>query len=40
MQNNALSRAELSSADGKVMNVHYGDILIKYGEVIDVKKMN
>lgn len=38
MQNNALSRAELSSADGKVMNVHYGDILIKYGEVIDVKK--
>ena len=37
MQNNALSRAELSSADGDVMNVHYGDILVKYGEVLDVK---
>lgn len=38
MQNNALSRAELSNADGEVMNVHYGDILVKYGEVLDVKK--
>ena len=38
MQNNALSRAELSSADGEIMNVHYGDILVKYGEVLDVKK--
>lgn len=37
MQNNALSRAELSSADGDVMNVHYGDILVNYGEVLDVK---
>ncbi|MGN8753547.1 restriction endonuclease subunit S [Blautia sp. HCP3S3_C4] len=38
MQNNALSRADLSSAGGDVMNVHYGDVLIKYGEVLDVKK--
>ncbi len=38
MQNNALSRADLSSAAGDIMNVHYGDILIKYGEVLDVKK--
>jgi len=35
LQNNALSRAELSN-DGEVMNVHYGDILVKYGEVLDI----
>ena len=38
MQNNALSRAELSNADGDIMNVHYGDILVKYGAVLNVKK--
>lgn len=38
LQNNALSRAELSDAEGKIMNVHYGDILVKYGEVLDVKR--
>ena len=38
MQNNALSRAELSNSEGEIMNVHYGDILVKYGEVLDVKK--
>lgn len=38
MQNNALSRAELSNAEGEIMNVHYGDILVKYGEVLDVKR--
>ena len=40
MQNNALSRAELNNTDGDVMNVHYGDILVKYGEVLDIKKDN
>ena len=38
MQNNSLSRAELSSAGGKIMNVHYGDVLVKYGELLDIKK--
>ena len=38
IQNNALSRAELSNDYGEVMNVHYGDILVKYGEILDVKK--
>ena len=38
MQNNALSRAELSNDYGEVMNIHYGDILVKYGEILDVKK--
>ena len=36
IQNNALSRAELSNDYGEVMNVHYGDILVKYGEILDV----
>lgn len=38
LQNNALSRAELNDETGDVLNVHYGDILIKYGEVLDVKR--
>lgn len=37
LQNNTLSRAELTYEDGAIKNVHYGDILVKYGEVIDVK---
>lgn len=37
LQNNALSRAELAT-NGEVMNIHYGDILVKYGEVLDISK--
>ena len=36
--NNTLSRAELSYDEGTVLNVHYGDVLIKYGSVLDVQK--
>ena len=36
LQNNTLSRAELSAETGAALNVHYGDILIKYGEYLDV----
>lgn len=32
---NTLSRAELSQT-GMVRNVHYGDVLIKYGSIVDV----
>ena len=35
--NNTLSRAELNYDSGSVRNVHYGDILIKYGSVVDVQ---
>ena len=35
LKNNSLSRAELSD-EGFVMNVHYGDVLIKYPEFLDV----
>lgn len=38
LQNNALSRADLNSEQGSAMNVHYGDILIKFGECLDVSK--
>lgn len=37
LQNNSLSRAELSDEDGEILNVHYGDILVKFGEVIDLE---
>lgn len=37
LKNNSLSRAELD-VTGNVMNLHYGDILIKYGDLIDMKK--
>lgn len=35
LKNNSLSRAELEET-GNVMNVHYGDILIKFGDIIDM----
>lgn len=34
---NTLSRAELNYESGSVRNIHYGDILIKYGSVVDVQ---
>lgn len=37
LQNNSLSRAELSDEDGEILNVHYGDVLVKFGEVIDLE---
>ena len=36
LPNNTLSRADLASC-GDVLNVHYGDILIKYGSILDVE---
>ena len=38
MQNNTLSRADLSNETGIAKNVHYGDVLIKFGEVLDVSE--
>lgn len=38
LRNNTLSRAELSESEGRTLNVHYGDILVKFGEVIDVSQ--
>lgn len=36
LQNNTLSRAELSNKNGVAKNIHYGDVLIKYGAVLDI----
>lgn len=38
LRNNTLSRADLSDAEGQTHNVHYGDILIRFGEVLDVER--
>ncbi len=38
--NNTLSRAELSYEDGSVLNIHYGDVLIKYGAIVDIQNDN
>lgn len=38
LQNNTLSRADLSNNTGVAKNVHYGDVLIKFGEVLDISK--
>lgn len=39
LQNNTLSRADLSNKTGVAKNIHYGDVLIKFGEVLDVSKV-
>ena len=38
LRNNTLSRAELSESEGHTLNIHYGDILVKFGEVIDANR--
>jgi type I restriction enzyme S subunit len=38
LKNNSLSRAELNFDTGFVKNIHYGDVLIKFGEIIEVKR--
>lgn len=37
LSNNTLSRAELTCS-GEVQNIHYGDILTKFGDVVDCSK--
>lgn len=31
-----MSRSELSDNEGRIFNIHYGDVLIKFGEVLDL----
>lgn len=38
LQNNTLSRADLNDENGAAMNVHYGDVLIKFNECLDISK--
>lgn len=38
LHNNTLSRADLSSETGVAKNIHYGDALIEFGEVLDISQ--
>lgn len=38
LKNNTLSRSNLNDGQGTIQNIHYGDVLIKYGEYLDVRK--
>lgn len=36
--NYAFSRSQLNDTNGKIKNIHYGDILIKYGSILNVRR--
>ena len=38
LRNNTLSRARLSGDKGSTLDVHYGDVLIKFGAILDCRK--
>ena len=40
LQNNTFSRDDLSFEDGDVRNIHYGDVLIKYGASVDIGSLS
>ena len=37
LRNNTLSRNQLNETNGKVQNVHYGDILVKYPSILNAR---
>ena len=37
LAHNSLSRDDLNDNEGSIKNIHYGDVLIKFGNVIDTK---
>lgn len=40
LRTNTLSRDQLNDTNGEVRNIHYGDVLIKYPSIIDVRKQS
>ena len=40
LSTNTLSRDNLISTKTEMQNIHYGDVLIKYGEILDVDKID
>lgn len=38
LTNNTLSRECLNAESGRARNIHYGDVLVKYGAVVDVQR--
>ena len=39
LQNNTFSRVELTCEETEILNIHYGDVLIKYGDILDLSKV-
>ncbi len=40
LSTNSFSREQLNSVKGNVLNIHYGDVLVKYSSVLDASKEN
>ena len=40
VSNNTVSRAGLNRASGQIKNIHYGDILVKFDEIVNVDDSN
>ena len=38
LRNNSFSRDQLNYSEGRIKNVHYGDILVEFGEIVDARK--
>ena len=38
LPNNTLSRSDLNDSDGTSQDVHYGDVLIKFNEILDLRE--
>ena len=38
LQNNTFSRADLTTNPSSVQNIHYGDVLVKYGAVVNISE--
>lgn len=38
LPHNSLSRDDLNDTTGNIKNIHYGDVLIKYGAVVNIEK--
>lgn len=38
LNSNSLSREQLNNKKGKILNIHYGDILVKYPSILNVSK--
>jgi len=38
LRNNNLSRSQLNDITGKAKNIHYGDVLVNFGDILDVEK--
>ena len=36
LRNNTLSRADLSDSEGSALDVHYGDLLVRFGSILDL----